>query len=326
MAAVGSALDRRTSLPSYSLYGDSFDSLAPRPEQLAGLDALVFDVQDVGARYYTFVWTMALCMRAAKKVDLTFFVLDRPNPLGGRTIEGPLLQPGYESFVGLCPGFPVRHGCTAGEIARIVNSEIGCDLRVIAAQGWRRDAQWESTGLPWLWPSPNMPTIDTARVYPGMCLVEGTNLSEGRGTTRPFEVSGAPFLEPNALASALEAEALPGVAFRPISFRPTFHKHAGTTCGGVFLHVTNRETFRPFRTGIAFLRAARRLGGERFSWRTERYEFVDDKPAIDLLCGGSRLRALIDADAPLEEMTGGWAEDEAAFAARRAPFLLADYG
>jgi uncharacterized protein YbbC (DUF1343 family) len=321
MISVGEARDARTGLPVYSLYGTDEASLTPRPESLASLDAVVFDIQDVGSRYYTYVWTMVLAMRACAAAGVAFVVLDRPNPIGGHLVEGGAIAPGHHSFVGL-RSLPNRHGLTAGEIARWAAHEEKLDLalEVVTMGGWQRSMYFEDTGLPWIMPSPNMPTRDTALVYPGMCLVEGTELSEGRGTTRPFELSGAPFIDSDALAEDLAD--LPGLIARPLVFRPTFHKWAGQPCGGVQLHVTDREAFRPYLTGVAFLRAVRARWPEHFAWRTRAYEFVGDIPAIDLLAGSSALRQGIEAGASLEELAATWADAEAAFRAERAPWLL----
>jgi len=323
MIGVGDDRDARTGLPVHSLYGHDEASLSPRPEMLEGIDLLVYDVQDVGSRYYTFVWTMVLAMRAAAKAGIGFAVLDRPNPIGGAAVEGGAIRAGHESFVGLvsCPN---RHGLTAGEIARwrAAEEKLDVELHVVELRGWRRDLYFEDTGLPWVMPSPNMPTRDTALVYPGMCLVEGTELSEGRGTTRPFELAGAPFLEPDAFAAALEAERLPGCRLRPVVFTPTFHKHAGRASGGVQIHVTDRAAFRPYLTGVAWLRAARHLAATEFRWRARAYEFVDRIPAIDLLTGGPEIREGIDAGASLADLAATWAPAEAAFAAQRRPWLL----
>jgi uncharacterized protein YbbC (DUF1343 family) len=325
MIAVGSDRDRRTGLPITSLYGTDEASLAPAPEVLAGLDALVFDIQDVGARYYTYVWTMVYAMRACARAGVAMVVLDRPNPLGGEAIEGGAVAPGYSSFVGLC-SLPNRHGLSAGEIARGMRAreQLDVELHVIPMTGWRRAMYYEDTGLPWVMPSPNMPTRDTALVYPGMCLVEGTELSEGRGTTRPFELSGAPFIDGAALAEFLDRLGLPGVAFRPLTFLPTFHKHAAEPCGGVQIHVLDRERFRPYRTGVAFLYGVRTLWPDEFLWRTRAYEFVSEVPAIDLLAGSGALRRGLEAGADLPELIATWAEDEAAFADERRPWLLYD--
>jgi uncharacterized protein YbbC (DUF1343 family) len=254
MVAVGEARDPRTHLPVHSLYGSTLESLSPTPAMLADIDVLVFDIQDIGARYYTYVWTMVLAMRACAAAGKAFCVLDRPNPIGALDFEGGGIAPGYESFVGLA-SCPNRHGMTAGEIARWRHEveKLDLELLVVSMRGYQRDMRFEHTGLPWVLPSPNMPTTDTALVYPGMCLLEGTELSEGRGTTRPFELAGAPHLDGHALAAALGTFELPGVAFRPCTFTPTWEKHAKQACGGVQLHVTNIETFRPYRTGVAFV-------------------------------------------------------------------------
>ncbi len=337
MIGVEHDKDARTGIPVTSLYGETFESLTPRAAELADVDVLVIDLQDVGSRYYTYVWTMALAMQAAARAGVAVVVLDRPNPLGGQpdAIEGGGVEPRCESFVGL-GAVPVRHGMTAGELARLVRAgmpwgaprfarPLDCDLTVVAMRGWRRALPFDATGLPWVLPSPNMPTLDTAFVYPGQCLVEATNLSEGRGTTRPFELVGAPFLDGYRLAARLEALALPGVRFRPLSFRPMFHKFAKQSCGGVQLHVTDRATFRPYRAGLALLAAARAEAPADFRWRTEPYEFVADPPAIDLLTGSDAARRAIDRGATLDELAAGFAEFEAAFAARRAPHLLPEY-
>lgn len=321
MIAVGAARDARTGLPVYSLYGTDEASLTPPAESLEGLDAVVFDIQDVGSRYYTYVWTMVLAMRACAAAGVGFVVLDRPNPIGGHLVEGGAIEPGYHSFVGLC-SLPNRHGLTAGEIARWVmdTEKLDLALEIVTMHGWQRSMYFEDTGLPWILPSPNMPTRDTALVYPGMCLVEGTELSEGRGTTRPFELSGAPFIDSQALAEALAD--LPGLVPRPVVFRPTFHKWAGQPCGGVQLHVTDRETFRPYLTGVAFLREIRMRWPEHFAWRTKAYEFVADIPAIDLLAGSALVRQGIDAGAALADLAATWADAEAAFRDQRGAWLL----
>lgn len=316
-------VDRKTGVPVHSLYGATFDSLTPSPEMLQGLEVLVFDVQDVGSRYYTYAATMVLCMKAAKKAGIPVVVLDRPNPLGGLAVEGGLVQPGFESFVGLYP-IPVRHGMTVGEIALWANEvlNIGCELKVVPMEGWQRAMLWEDTGLPFIPPSPNMPTPDTARVYPGMCLVEGTQLSEARGTTRPFEQSGAPFLDAEALADALNARKLPGVHFRPCIFRPVFHKHGGEGNQGVFLHVTDKALFQPYLAGLAFIYECQRQAPEHFKWRTQAYEFVDDIPAIDLLSGSAGVREAFDRGEWIDDLLARWREEEESFLHERKEFLL----
>jgi len=323
MISVDPARDASSDLPIHSLYGSTLASLTPTPEMLDGIDVMVYDIQDVGSRYYTFVWTMVLAMRACAAAGKAFCVLDRPNPLGGVHLEGGLIAPGFESFVGLvsCPN---RHGMTAGEIARWRHTveKLDLDLVVLSMRGWQRDMRFDHTGLPWVMPSPNMPTPDTALVYPGMCLVEGTELSEGRGTTRPFELAGAPYLDGHRLAGDLTAMALPGVMFRPAIYTPMFQKHHGKACGGVQLHVTNPETFRPYRTGVAFLKACHDQSPAAFRWRDKAYEFVDTIPAIDLLAGGDGLRKGIEAGATLDDLAARWPRDEGDFAAERADYLL----
>lgn len=323
MEAVGAAKDPRTGVPVHSLYGHTFESLSPRPEQLAGLDALVFDIQDVGSRYYTYVYTMALAMKAAAKAGIAFHVLDRPNPLNGEQLEGNLLGARYRSFVGLY-ALCNRHGMTAGELARMFNAEegFGCELTVVPCEGWRRAQLWSDTGLPFIPPSPNMPTADTALVYPGMCLLEGTNISEGRGTCRPFELFGAPWLDANAVVERLTREALPGVKFRAAGFTPTFDKYKGQSCSGAMIHVTDRRAFLPLRTAIAIVKVCRELGGDRFAWRKDAYEFVEDIPAFDLLCGTDQVRIGLEAGRPLDRLTEGFAADEERFREKRARYLL----
>jgi len=323
MEAVDETRDPRTGVPMYSLYGSTVDSLRPRPEWLDGLDAVVFDIQDVGARYYTYVYTMALAMEACAKAGVRFVVLDRPNPLGGERVEGNLVEPGFRSFVGLYP-LPNRHGMTVGELARLLNAEerFGCDLAVVPCLGWSRKMRWADTGLAFVPPSPNMPTPDTAQVYPGMCLLEGTNLSEGRGTCRPFEQFGAPYLDAADIVSALERHRLPGLALRPVHFVPTWDKHRGAGCSGAFLHVTDPEVFASVRTGLAVVAEARKRGGREFQWRAEAYEFVTDVPAFDLLCGSARVRVAMEQGAEFEDVAALLDGAEAAFLERRRPHLL----
>ncbi|HEU4382330.1 MAG TPA: DUF1343 domain-containing protein [Anaeromyxobacteraceae bacterium] len=322
MAAVPDGRDRRTGLPVHSLYGKTAESLRPTEAQLDGLDALAFDVQDVGTRFYTYQATMLLCMEAAARAGLRFVVLDRPNPLGGLLLEGPRLRPGFESFCGL-HDLPVRHGMTVGELALLFRAEreLDLELEVVPCRGWRRGMGFAGTGLPWVIPSPNMPTPETALVYPGMCLLEGTNLSEGRGTTRPFHLFGAPWLDPEALVRRLEAERLPGVRFRPASFAPAFDKHAGTRCHGAELFVHDPRRFRPVRTGLACLALARAQAPARFAWRSEPYEFVQAVPAFDLLCGSDRERRALEAGATPAELWRAWVPEEQAFARRRRSYL-----
>jgi uncharacterized protein YbbC (DUF1343 family) len=319
-AHIAGARDPVTGLAVASLYGARRE---PTPAMLAGLDALVVDLQDVGSRYYTFVWTMALAMRACACAGVEVIVLDRPNPLGGAVVEGNMPDPAFASFVGLHP-LPTRHGLTIGEVARWLALAHGLRprLTVVAMRGWRRRMLWEDTGVPWVAPSPNMPTPDTARVYPGGCLFEGTNLSEGRGTTRPFEWVGAPYLDAHAYADALDEERLPGVSFRPARFTPTFHKWAGRLCGGVQIHVTDRARFKPFVTGLAIVAAARRAAPRRFAWRQPPYEFERRKLPIDILLGTDRIRRALERGQPLRDIERGWRSDLLAWKRRRAPALL----
>jgi uncharacterized protein YbbC (DUF1343 family) len=307
-------------VPVYSLYGEH---RAPSPESLGGLDVLVCDLQDVGSRYYTFVWTMALAMQACAKLGKKFIVLDRPNPIGGETLEGPLLDLHYASFVGLYP-VPVRHGLTMGEMALWLNArfDIGADLEVIAMKGWKRRMYFEDTGLPWVLPSPNMPSVETAVVYPGGCLIEGTNLSEGRGTTRPFEIIGAPFINPDQLASLLNGDKLPGVTFRACRFEPTFHKFKDEPCGGVQIHVRDRRTFQPFLTTLTLIQRAYDLYTSQFAWRDPPYEYETEKRPFDILCGTDAIRNAIEAGTPMKTLLKSWRADCRLFAKERKPFLL----
>ncbi len=325
---VEQAVDPKTGLPEFSLYGRTFESLTPQPAQLSGLDALVFDIQDVGSRYYTYLATMGLCMQAAARAQLKFVVLDRPNPIGGAAVEGGVVHPGFESFVGLWP-VSARHGLTAGELARLLNAPtgaggfgFGCDLEVVPMEGWRREQPFAETGLPWVLPSPNMPTPDTALVYPGLCLLEGTNLSEGRGTTRPFELFGAPWLDGAALAEALTAEDLPGVRFRSCAFTPTWDKHKGVRCQGVQIHLEEPALVEPVRLGVACVVQARAQSPASFRWRTERYEFVEHLPAIDLLTGSAAFRQAVEAGQGTAALCGAWAPETAAYLERRKAALL----
>jgi molybdopterin-guanine dinucleotide biosynthesis protein MobB len=321
MEAVGASIHAPSGLPVVSLYGGSAESLRPRREDFADLEAIVFDVADVGSRYYTYIWTMLLAMEACAPLRLRFVVCDRPNPIGG-AVEGAPQATGYLSFVGLHP-IPVRHGMTAGELARLFVAErrLDLDLVVCRAEGWSRDMSFAATGLPWVPPSPNMPSPETALVYPGMCLLEGTNLSEGRGTTRPFELFGAPWLDASGLSDGLNALAMPGVSFVPTQFRPMFDKHAGATCQGALLRVVDPESFRPFQTGLRILETARRLAPLEFQWRTEPYEF-DDRPAIDLLTGSARFRETLEGNGGLRAEIARHFDAAASFAARREAFLL----
>jgi uncharacterized protein YbbC (DUF1343 family) len=304
----------------YSLYSETRE---PTGEMLRDLDVLVIDLQDVGARIYTYIYTMANCLRAARRHGIRVIVCDRPNPIGGVEVEGPMLQPGFESFVGMFP-IPLRHGMTIGELACLFNAhfEIGAELQVIRMDGWARSMYYDATGLPWVMPSPNMPTLDTAIVYPGAVLFEGTMFSEGRGTTRPFELIGAPWIDAERFAVAMNAQHLPGACFRPVVFEPTFQKHARTACGGCQIHVIDRRTFRPCAVAAALLLELRSADPERFAWRQPPYEYEHDKLPFDILSGSNVLREQIEAQVPLADITTGWANDLEEFRRVRQSFLL----
>jgi uncharacterized protein YbbC (DUF1343 family) len=274
----------RLHIPVYSLYGEYRE---PTAEMLEGLDVLLVDLQDIGSRYYTFVWTMYLSMRACQKRGIAVVVLDRPNPINGVTTEGPLLDPNYKSFVGMHP-IPVRHGRTIGELAQKFRDEAfpKCELSVLPMKNWERAMWFDQTGLPWAMPSPNIPTLESAAVYPGMCLFEGTNISEGRGTTRPFEIFGAPFIEAEKLCSELNGLKLPGVFFRENYFQPTFQKFAGQLCGGAQIHVIDRERFQPFRVGVEIIKHLRNNYPEHFQWKQPPYEYEWKRLPIEVLIGG----------------------------------------
>lgn len=313
-AAVADRMDARTGLPAYSLYGTT---RKPTPAMLAGLDVLVFDIQDIGARFYTYPWTLALVMQAAREAGMGVIVADRPNPIGGIRVEGPVLDPALASFVGAYP-IPIRHGMTLGELALMMNTDfgIGCDLTVVTCTNWRRPDDATQTGLPWVPPSPNMPTIDTAFIYPGTCLIEGTNLSEGRGTTKPFELIGAPFIDAHGLADRVNQRNLPGAHFRPAWFTPSFSKFQGQLCAGVQLHITDRAAFAPVDAGIAILLEVARHHGKDFSF------LPGNPPFFDKLAGASWLREAITAGESLEAIKTRWQPELAAFKLKRARRLL----
>lgn len=306
-----------------SLYGSSAKTLVPDTALLDDLDLVVFDIQDIGTRYYTYVNTLALFMEAVSGKDIEILVLDRPNPLGGAIVEGPMLEDAFRSFVGLFP-VPVRHGMTAGELAHLYADLKQLDLQVttLAMKGWRRSMLFSETGLPWIPPSPNMPTCATAEVYPGMCLFEGLNISEGRGTTTPFQLSGAPFIRPEELAERCRQYQLEGVAFRPTWFRPTFHKFRAEVVGAIWLQVTDHERFRSFATAVAMVSAIRELYGNRLRFLNGVYEFNDSIPAFDLLAGSSRIRTSILGNCDPEELIASWRRDETAFSQEKERYHL----
>uniref|UniRef100_A0A7C4AJB9 DUF1343 domain-containing protein n=1 Tax=Thermodesulfovibrio aggregans TaxID=86166 RepID=A0A7C4AJB9_9BACT len=315
-------IDRATGLPVYSLYGKT---RKPAPEMLNDIDVFIIDLQDVGTRYYTFIWTMALCMKACEERGISVIVLDRVNPIGGSLIEGPVLKNEFSSFVGLHP-LPVRHGMTIGEIALYFKNKFyqNLDLKVISLKGWRRSQWFDHTGLLWVMPSPNMPTLETATVYPGMCLIEGTILSEGRGTTRPFEIFGAPFIEPEKLVRRFRDFKLKGVFFRPLYFTPTFNKFSGELCGGAQIHVTDREKFKPFKTTVAILLALRDLYPDINLWKNPPYEYEFKKLPFDILAGSDRLRKEIEQGKTLKDIESWWNSEVSAFEKIRNRYLLYD--
>jgi uncharacterized protein YbbC (DUF1343 family) len=287
------------------------------------VEVLVCDLQDIGSRYYTFIYTMAFCMEVAAKTGTHVVVLDRPNPINGHQIEGNLVGKDFQSFVGCFP-LANRHGMTIGELAQMFKGEFGlnCELTVVPMKGWHRRRYMDELEIPWVLPSPNMPTVDTAVVYPGMCLLEGTEISEGRGTTRPFEIFGAPFVESEKLVKRLEEYRLPGVRFRPLEFKPGFQKFAGQSCGGAQIHVTKRNVFKPLLTGVAVIKALHELYPNLFQYRHRDYEFVKDKPAIDLLMGNDQFRTQIEKGVSLKEIERSWEEDREKFLTVRKKYLL----
>jgi len=297
--------------------------LHPRAEWLQGLNAVVCDLQDVGSRYYTFAYSMAFMMQACTQAGIPFYVLDRPNPINGIDVEGGEVQAGFESFVGLY-SLPNRHGMTIGELAIYLNEvhEMGTDLHVLKLQGWRRKKYLDETSFPWVLPSPNMPSLETALVYPGLCLLEATEVSEGRGTTRPFEIFGAPYVQPEKLAKHLRGFKLPGVFFRPLFFKPTFQKYAGQICGGLQVHVSDRKRFKPYLTGLAILKTLRDLYPRDWKWREKPYEFVREIPAIDLLTGSGRFRKSLEQGLSWKEIRENHEEGKSRLLRQRREYLL----
>jgi len=314
------ATDPRRDVPVFSLYSETRE---PTPEMLDLIDVLVVDLQDVGARIYTFIYTMANCLRAAARAGLPVIVCDRPNPIGGVQVEGPMLEPGYESFVGQFP-IPMRHGMTVAELARLFNEHhgIGAPLETVPMEGWSRELYFDATEIPWIMPSPNMPTLDTAIVYPGTVLFEGTMVSEGRGTTRPFELIGAPWLDGAALAARLNRSGLAGVHFREVMFEPTFQKHAKAPCGGCQIHMLSRWDFEPVKVGVAVMRECYALGPDQFKWRDPPYEYEHDKMPIDILAGSPALREQIEQLMPVEDIAASWRQGVKDFEDVRKPYLL----
>lgn len=312
--------DSRTNLTVYSLYGKT---RVPTEEMLKDVDVLVFDIQDVGTRVYTFIYTMAHAMQACAKYGKEMVVLDRPNPIGGELVEGNILESEFASFVGLFP-IAMRHGMTVAELALMFNDAfgIGCKLNVVPMQGWQRSMWWSETNISWILPSPNMPTLDTATVYPGMVVFEGTMVSEGRGTTRPFELIGAPYIDPYKLTEELNKLNLPGVYFRPTYYQPTFHKHVGKLCGGLQLHITDRQTYKSVITAVAILSTIYHLYTDKFEWKQPPYEYVHDKLPIDVIFGTDKVRKQIEANLSIDEIENSWSSGVQDFIRLREKYLI----
>ncbi len=307
-------------IPVYSLYSESRE---PSREMFDGIDAVIIDLQDVGTRVYTFIYTMSYCMEAAFHYNAKVVVLDRPNPIGGEAVEGNCLAEGWQSFVGRYP-LPMRHGMTIGELAMMFNRAfgIGCDLEVIPMTGWRRSMHFEQTGLPWVAPSPNLPTPRSALVYPGQVIWEGTNVSEGRGTTLPFELFGAPFLSPEIVLQEMGRRELPGAILRPTEFEPTSNKWQGEPCHGFQLHVTDAIRYRPYATSLALLQAIRQCHPETFQWKSPPYEYEYERMPIDLILGDGQLRLDLERNVPIENLESAWAEKLEAFDTMRRDYFL----
>ena len=313
---VGSGRDLCTGVPVHSLYGQTRQ---PTPEMLAGIEVMLFDIQDVGARFYTYLYTMSLAMEACGARGIPLVVLDRPNPLGGVVLEGNILDPAFASFVGKYP-LPVRYGLSVGELAQFFKGEYGIsvELKVVELRGWQVGGGWPETGLPWVPPSPNMPAVSTAEVYPGMCFFEGTNVSEGRGTPKPFEQVGAPYIVGHQLADALNDLALPGACFRPVFFQPSASKYAGQVCQGVQLHMLDRRLFRPVRAGLEAVAMVRKLWPDQFAWRGPQGGIHN----FDLLAGTDQLRLALDQGQSVGDLEAGWEAGLRAFRRQCEPYLL----
>lgn len=320
MIETDHAMDRLTQKPVFSLYSETRE---PTEQMLNDVDVLVFDMQDIGCRIYTFNYTMANCMRAAKRFGKKVVVCDRPNPIGGLGVAGNVLEQEYASFVGQFP-MPTRYGMTVAELARMFNEHfnIGCDLEVVPLMGWSRELWLDETDAPWVMPSPNIPTVDTTVVFPGTVHFEGTQISEGRGTTRPFELVGAPYIIPEHYAERLNSIGFPGVYFRACVFQPTFQKHARVSCGGVQLHVTNREEFEPVIVGVAMVKTSFEMYPEEFRWKEPPYEYVYDRNPFDVIAGTNQMREAFGRGDSLEEIERSWQGALEAFKEVRARFLL----
>ncbi|HET9478414.1 MAG TPA: DUF1343 domain-containing protein [Pyrinomonadaceae bacterium] len=320
MIETAHGVDRKTTLPVHSLYSETRE---PTEAMLNDVDVLVFDMQDVGCRIYTFVYTLANCMRAAARFGKRVVVCDRPNPINGVSVAGNILESEYASFVGQFP-LPTRHGMTVGELARMFNEhfKIGCDLEVVSMNGWRREFWHDDTDTPWVLPSPNMPTLDSATVFPGTVHFEGTQVSEGRGTTRPFELIGAPYIDPDEYGDKLNALNLPGVFFRSCAFQPTFQKHAGVTCGGVQIHLTNRDVFEPVFAGIAMVKLIYDMYPNEFRWKEPPYEYVYDKNPFDVIAGTNKIREAFEQGDKLDAIAETWTRPLLEFKQLRESFLI----
>jgi uncharacterized protein YbbC (DUF1343 family) len=320
MIETGHSLDRKTGLPVHSLYSETRE---PTDAMLQDIDVLVFDMQDVGCRIYTFVYTLANCMKAARRLGKKVVVCDRPNPINGSSIAGNILEPEFASFVGQYP-LPTRHGMTVAELAQMFNQhfQIGCDLEVIPMRGWQRELWLDETDAPWVLPSPNMPTLDSATVFPGTVHFEGTQVSEGRGTTRPFELIGAPYIDPDDYADQLNALNLDGVYFRACAFQPTFQKHGGVTCGGVQIHVLDRNSFEPWFAGIAMTKLVHDTYPNEFRWKVPPYEYVYDKNPFDVIAGTNKIREAFEQCVELEAIRESWQRPLLEFKQLRESFLI----
>lgn len=320
MIETAHTIDKKTNLPIYSLYSETRQ---PTEEMFGNLDTVVFDLQDVGGRVYTFIYTMANAMKACAKYGKRIIVCDRPNPINGIDVEGNFLEEEYVSFVGQYP-IPMRHGMTVGELAKFFNEEFGikCDLTIVPMDNWSREDFFDETDVPWAMPSPNMPTVDTAIIFPATVYFEGTQISEGRGTARPFEIVGAPFIESDELADALLELNLPGVKFSATNFIPTFQKHANASCGGVFIHVADRRIYQPVLTGIAMVKTIYDLYKDDFRWKDPPYEYVYDKNPFDVISGTDRIRKFIENGADPDTIKLSWENDVKSFREQREKYLL----
>lgn len=325
-AVEGEQIEPTTQAPVTSLYGHRLEQLTPKVSELQEVDTLIIDLQDIGARYYTYIYTACLCAKICAQANTRVLILDRPNPLGGVEIEGKYTGEEYLSFVGMWP-LPTRHGMTLGEVVSLINAREGwgAQIDIVEVEGWRREMLLCDTHQRWVLPSPNMPSFEAMMVYPGMCLIEGTEMSEARGTTKPFEWVGAGYINPFEWTKALNELALPGIHFRALYYKPTFHKWAGDTIGGAHLHLTSPHLLNPLRMGLQLLGVTRRMYGDSLKWRSEAYEFVADRMAIDLLFGDSEARTLIDEHAQADELDEYWRrcqKEAALFAEERKPYLL----